>query len=57
MYNKDCLCYKCSIPLAEGDKIFRTKNGIYCIPCSEIIYYDSTIDVTDEELENFFVEQ
>ena len=54
MYNEDCLCHKCSIPLIVGEKALRHRNYLYCIPCSEIIYFDSQIEISDEELNNFF---
>ena len=56
-YNDQPYCDKCSISLVNEDKAFRNKNHIYCIPCSEILYHDSTIDINDEELLNFFIEE
>jgi len=29
------------------------KAHIYCLSCGQKLYVDSTIDVTDEEIENF----
>jgi len=35
----------------------RSKAYIYCLSCGQKLYVDSTIDVTDEEIENFFEDQ
>ena len=53
-YFREPECHKCEIPLVVGMEVFRSDKHLYCIPCSEIMYYDSSISVTDEELEDFF---
>lgn len=51
---RDAICNKYSITLSEGMEAMRSKAYIYCLSCSQKLYVDSTIDVTDEEQENFF---
>jgi len=53
-YNEEPECSHCGMSLVKEKEAFKSKKHIYCIPCQEQMYFDSTIDITDEELENFF---
>jgi RNase P subunit RPR2 len=50
----DFVCHKCLRPLEPGMNAVKTSSSHYCLSCADSIYFDSTIAVTDEELENFF---
>jgi len=56
----DIICKGCSSTLSIGDSYgytgIKKNKTIYCKPCFESIWYDSTISVTDEEIETGIIE-
>jgi len=56
----DIICNGCSSTLSIGDSYgytgIKKNKTIYCEPCFESIWYDSTISITDEEIETGIIE-
>lgn len=50
------LCPVCRVKLILGDKVIRTNTAKYChVKCYSLFRFDSKEEITDEELDNFFI--